>query len=348
MMVEVMRRVEPGSDPASAVTNGSLRVLYVFPGPAEGSAMIFARKQVEAMRGLGVVPETFALESRTDLACVSRESKRLRRCIASFCPDLIHAQYGTVTACLAGLMTMVPLVITFRGSDLNPAPSDPWLRSAVRRGLSQYAARKAARMVCVSQELKRRLWWRRDRALVLPSGVDTDVFVPRPQPQARAELGWGATERIVLFNAGLSPAVKRLDLAQAAVRKAEQLCGPIRLQLLDGLVPQAMVATMMNGADCLLLTSDWEGSPTIVQEAMACNLPVLSVEVGDVRERLAAVTPSGIVGRDPAQIARALAELLARPARSNGRDSIAVVAQDHIARQTLAVYHEALGRRDGC
>lgn len=347
-MVEVMSRVEPRSDPASAVTNDSLRVLYVFPGPAEGSAMIFARKQVAAMRELGVVPEIFALESRTDLVCLRRESRRLRQSAASFRPDLIHAQYGTVTACLAGLMTAVPLVVTFRGSDLNPAPSDPWIRSLVRRCFSQYAARKAARMICVSERLKRRLWWGRDRALVLPSGVDTDLFVPRPQSQARAALGWDVTERIVLFNAGLSPAVKRLDLAQAAVVKAEQLCGPIRLELLDGMVPQAMVATMMNGADCLLLTSDWEGSPTIVQEAMACNLPVLSVDVGDVRERLAVVTPSGIVGRDQAEMARALAELLARPVRSNGRDSIAAVAQDHIARQTLAVYHEALGRRDRC
>lgn len=347
-MIEVMRRVEPGSGPANTVTNDRLRVLYVFPGPAEGSAMIFARKQVEAMRELGVIPEIFAVESRTDLVCLRRESRRLRQSVASFRPDLIHAQYGTVTACLAGLMTMVPLVITFRGSDLNPAPSDPWLRSAVRRGFSQYAARKAVRMICVSQELKRRLWWGRDRALVLPSGVDTEVFYPRAQSEARAELGRGATERIVLFNAGLSPAVKRLDLAQAAVRKAERLCGPIRLMLLDGMVPQAMVATMMNGADCLLLTSDWEGSPTIVQEAMACNLPVLSVDVGDVRERLAAVTPSGIVGRDPAAMARALAELLARPARSNGRDFITAVDQHHIARQTLAVYHEALGRRDRC
>ena len=348
MMVEVMQRVGPGSDPASAVTNDSLRVLYLFPGPAEGSAMIFARKQVGAMRELGVVPEVFALESRTDLACLRRESRRLRQSVASFRPDLIHAQYGTVTACLAALMTAVPLVITFRGSDLNPAPSDPWLRSLVRRCFSQYAARNAARMICVSERLKRRLWWGRDRTMVLPSGVDTDLFVPRPRSQARAELGWDVTERIVLFNAGLSPAVKRLDLARAAVVKAEQRCGPIRLVLLDGLVPQAMVATMMNGADCLLLTSDWEGSPTIVQEAMACNLPVLSVDVGDVRERLAAVTPSRIVGRDSAEMARALAELLARPVRSNGRDSIAAVAQDHIARQTLAVYHQALGRRDRC
>ena len=347
-MVEVMSRIETRSDSAFALTGDTLRVLYVFPGAAEGSAMIFAGKQVEAMRKLGVDPEIFALESRTDPAHLRRESARFRQCIASCRPELIHAQYGTVTACLAAMLTTIPLVITFRGSDLNPAPSDPWLRSLARRWFSQYAARKATRIICVSEGLKRRLWWGRDRALVLPSGVDTDVFVPQSQSDARAGLGWGAAERIVLFNAGLSPAVKRLDLARAAVAKAEDLCGPIRLVELDGRVPHSRVATMMNGADCLLLTSDWEGSPTIVQEAMACNLPVLSVDVGDVRDRLAAVTPSGIVGRDPAEMARALAELLVRPVRSNGRDSISAVDQNHIARQTLAVYHEALGRRRPC
>lgn len=347
-MVEVMSRIETRSDSPIALTGFTLRVLYVFPGAAQGSAMIFAGKQVEAMRKLGVHPEIFALESRTDPAHLRRESARFRQCITAFRPELIHAQYGTVTACLAALLTTIPLVITFRGSDLNPAPSDPWLRSLARRWFSQYAARKAARIICVSEGLKRRLWWGRDRALVLPSGVDTDVFVPHSQSDARAGLGWGAAERIVLFNAGLSPAVKRLDLARAAVAEAEEVCGPIRLVELDGRVPHSRVATMMNGADCLLLTSDWEGSPTIVQEAMACNLPVLSVDVGDVRERLIAVTPSGIVGRDPKDMARALSELLAAPRRSNGRDFVGTVAQDHIARQTLAVYHAALGRRGRC
>ncbi len=320
-----------------------IRVLYLFPGEADGSAMIFAKKQVAAVREAGVVSETFCLESRTDLTQVRRESQRLRDAVASFRPDLVHAQYGTMTALFASLATTVPLVITFRGSDLNPAPSDPWLRSMVRRWLSQCAALKAARIICVSERLKRRLWWARDRAVVLPSGVDTDLFFPRSQPEARRELEWELHERIVLFNAGMSPAVKRLDLAQAAVNEAAKQCGRMRLVVLDGLVPHRTVAAMLNGADCLLLTSDWEGSPTIVQEALACNLPVVSVDVGDVRERLAGVTPSRIVERTPQALAQGLADILAGPGRSNGHASIVQVAQDHIARQTVALYREALG-----
>jgi len=75
----------------------------------------------------------------------------------------------------------------------------------------------------------------------------------------------------------------------------------------------------MNAADCLLVTSDAEGSPTVVQEALASNLPVVSVDVGDIPERLEGVTCSRIVARDPSALAQAVAELLDAPRRSDGR-----------------------------
>ncbi len=321
----------------------AVRVLYVFPGEATGSVMIFAKKQVIAMKECNVFADIFSLESRTSLGMIHREKRRFRHRLASFRPDLVHAQYGTMTAFFACLATMVPLVITYRGSDLNPAPSDLWIRSVVRRGLSQVAALKASRIICVSERLRDRLWWARGRAVVIPSGVDTGMFFPRPRSEARDELGWKPEERIVLFNAGASPAVKRLDLAQAGVSEAEKLCCPIRLIILDGTVPQMTVATMLNGADCLLVTSDWEGSPTIVQEALACDLPVVSVDVGDVRERLLGVTPSRIVRRDPLAIARGLAEVLECRAHSNGHQVIDLVSQRNIVRRTVALYHDVLG-----
>ena len=54
----------------------------------------------------------------------------------------------------------------------------------------------------------------------------------------------------------------------------------------------ARVPDLMNAADCLLVTSDAEGSPTMVQEALATNLPVVSVDVGDIAERLEGVACS--------------------------------------------------------
>jgi teichuronic acid biosynthesis glycosyltransferase TuaC len=97
----------------------------------------------------------------------------------AFRPQVVHAHYGTVTALFAALGAgRIPLVITYRGSDLNRLPSARGMRPAAALLLSQIAALRAARIVCVSRKLKARLWWRRVRVTVQPSGVDPQVFRP--------------------------------------------------------------------------------------------------------------------------------------------------------------------------
>jgi glycosyltransferase involved in cell wall biosynthesis len=75
-----------------------------------------------------------------------------------------------------------------------------------------------------------------------------------------------------------------------------------------------------------------------VQEALACNLPVVSVDVGDVRERLTGIVPSQIVERNAESIGTALAAILTRPVRSNGCAVVGKISQAYIARQTAALY----------
>src|SRR5262249_41791700 len=82
------------------------------------------------------------------------------------------------------------------------------------------------------------------------------------------------------------------------------------------------VRLMLNAADCLLVTSVHEGSPNVVKEAMACNLPVVSVKCGDVAERLRAVRPSAICDYDARKLAEALFQIVSTRARSNGRDEL--------------------------
>jgi len=96
----------------------------------------------------------------------------------------------------------------------------------------------------------------------------------------------------------------------------------------------------MSAADCLLLTSECEGSPTVVQEAMACNLPVVTVDVGDVQFCLGGVSPTRLVGRDPAEIGNAIAEVLTQGQRSNGRSRIENFSNASIAGQVASIYRD--------
>jgi teichuronic acid biosynthesis glycosyltransferase TuaC len=314
-----------------------LRVLAVTPLPSSKGSMVYVARQVAALEAAGVTCQAFTVASRSSPRIVVREWGRLRREIQAFQPHIVHAHYGTMTAFLAILSTALPVIVTYQGSDLNPNRGRGRLREVVGNLLSQIAALRAARIICVSKQLKDKLWWRRDRVSVIPTGVDMTLFYPRDRHAARRELGWEKDERIVLFNAN-DPICKRLDLARAAVQFAESLCGRIQFVVLDGNVSPGLIPLMMNAADCLLLTSDWEGSPNVVKEALACNLPVVSVDVGDVREQLERVRPSVIVPRDSSEIGRALSEILKQGERSNGCESGNALSNETVSQRIVSLY----------
>lgn len=337
--------LETGSLAFHRIATGGMqdetRVLAVIPESSSNASMVFAKRQVSSLKGSGIVCQTFLLASRTSPWVLAKEWKRLRAMIHSFCPDVVHAHFGTVTALFTILSTSLPVVVTFRGSDLNPNPSDLLLRQTVGRMFSQIAALRAARIICVSNQLQARLWWRRRNVSVIPSGVDTKIFFPRPLKTARMELGWKLDNPVVLFNAGLDPVAKRFDLAEMAIEQARKIYGDIRFIVLDGNVAPDKIPAMMNAADCLLLTSDWEGSPNVVKEAIACNLPVVTVDVGDVRERLTGVDPSRIVPRDPLDIGRAVVEILRLGKRSDGSAHIRYLSSEEVSSQIASVYRSA-------
>ncbi len=322
-----------------------LRVLAVIPGSEERSSFIFARRQMSMVAELGVDVRTFWLGERTSPRGIVGELGRLRRAIAELAPDIVHAHYGTVTALVAALAGGPPLVVTFRGSDLNGSAGVSGSRSRTGVLLSQVAALRAAGIICVSRRLREVLWRRRGEAVVIPSGVDTAVFHPVPRADARAALGWPTEDRVVLFNSGGRAKVKRLDLALAAAAVAERLVPGSRMEVLHGGVDPERIATYMNAADCLLLTSDAEGSPNVIKEALACDLPVVSVDVGDVRERVAGVSPGAIVARDPERLGAAIAAILRDPVRSNGRAAVADITTRRVAERIVEVYARVAGRR---
>jgi glycosyltransferase involved in cell wall biosynthesis len=320
--------------------------MFVIPGAAEGSSMIFARRQARSLSEQGARIAIFHLLSRTSPIRLLREWARFRRERKQFRPHVVHAHFGTVTALFAALASgRTPVVVTYRGSDLNRVPTSDGPRASIGRLMSQLAAVGASRIVCVSQGLKDRLWWRKSRAMVLASGVDTSEFHPMPRDEARAKLGWRRSSRVILFNAGHDPRNKRLDRAEAAVAAARRALPGLELRILDGSINPAQMPLWMNASDCLLVTSDAEGSPTVVQEALATNLPIVSVDTGDVAERVAGVLRTRIAGRDAGALARALVEVLQEPGRSDGRGRAEELSLETIAQALLKIYGEVAGRR---
>jgi glycosyltransferase involved in cell wall biosynthesis len=306
--------------------------------------MVFSKREVDEVRRAGLETKTFFLKTRTRPFLLTREWMRLRRELSSFKPQIVHAQYGTVTALLTVLARRAPTVVTFHCAELKPEPTISVLREKVGHMCSWLAALRADRIVCVSEELKNILWWCRDRVVVIPSSVDLDRFLPISRREARQLLGWDQQIPIVLFYKGRKPQMKRLDRALATIEIARKTNSPIALEFLDGSTDPDDVPIYLSAADCLLCTSDSEGSPTIVKEAMACNLPIVSVDVGDVRQRLSLVDNCAIRTREPDDLAAALVSVLQSGRRSDGRMHLAEVTNHACRERLLETYRQLLFR----
>ncbi|WP_170977377.1 glycosyltransferase family 4 protein [Halorussus salinisoli] len=241
--------------------------------------------------------------------------------------DVVHANYG-LTAPAALAQVRLPVVLSLWGTDLMGEYG--WL--------SKQCARYCDAVIVMSDEMARELG---QPCHVIPHGIDMDRFAPRPTEEARTEVGWDPDARHVLFPYPPSQEVKNHSRARRVVERAsERVDADVELQVVYG-VAHAEVATYMNAADALLLTSEHEGSPNSVKEAMSCNLPVVSTDVGDVSDRLDGVSASHVSDSDD-ELVEGLVDVLDDPRRSDGREAVRDISLERMAERIEGVYESVV------
>ncbi|MDK2742981.1 MAG: GNAT family N-acetyltransferase [Nitrospira sp. BO4] len=307
------------------------------------SAGIFVDRQIASLERVGVRISTFDIGASHSPIQIVKKWLELCRLVRRLNPDLVHAQYGTITGFVSTFVSK-PAVISYCGNDLRAGASVSNVRMCLGICLSNMAALRARALICKSTQLRQALWWRRHRAIVIPSGIDLELFTPGPRDIARKQLGWDERNPIVILNVRNDPTNKGLDLAMKAMQIVRSRISEAELRLIENIEPERM-PLCYRAADVLLCASLSEGSPNVVKEALACNLPVVSTPVGDVPERLAGVQPSTVVLRDAEAIGEALVKTLLERKRSNGREHVATLSMENVAQRVLDVYQAALGDR---
>jgi len=177
---------------------------------------------------------------------------------------------------------------------------------------------------------------------IIPVGVDLSVFRPIPRQAARSALGLTDDRSYVLFVGDPSLVVKRFWLAAEAMELVRAEHPEAELIVANGRTPNEM-PLWLSAADVLLLTSISEGSPVVVKEALACELPVVSVPVGDVAARIAGADECVVVDAAPQALASAVEGVLTRGERStNGREVVSATSSTAVAQRILGVYEHVL------
>ena len=283
----------------------------------------FITDQVEALQEAGVNCEYFTVEGK-GIKGYLLNLLPLWRKISVWKPDIVHAHYG-LSGVLANLQRKVPVVTTYHGSDIN--------NPKVRR-FSKIAIRLSAWNIFVSQK-NIQLSGVEKRFSLIPCGVDTKVFKPMDKAVCRQKFGFDPDEKMILFAGAFDNKVKNPELAMEAVAKIPDA----RLLELKG-YNRTQVAELMNAVDVCLMTSHTEGSPQFVKEAMACNCPVVSVNVGDVEDLLQGVEHCEIVEREADLISENLNALLLSSVRSDGNKKIrnSGLAADRVAEKLKEIY----------
>lgn len=307
----------------------------------------FVKSQADSLAAAGCENTLYEIHGWRSTLVYFKALTELPRVARACGAELVHAHYGLSGA--AAMRVPLPLVVSFCGDDLLGHPSAGGRQTLRGRALipvSLLAARRADGVIVKTDEMRRVISGVPD-VNVIPNGVDLARFAPESRDAARATLGWRAEGHVLLFAADPAETRKNWPLAEATRAALAERGLDVRLEAVHGR-PQPDMVRAMNAADVLLLPSYHEGSPNVVKEAMAVNLPVVAAPVGDCAERLRDVTPSLVVPRAVDAFADAAAAVLTASRRSNGREVLSrTLSLDAVARRVLAVYAQACARRAG-
>ncbi|MCK9508136.1 MAG: glycosyltransferase [Pigmentiphaga sp.] len=284
----------------------------------------FIAEQIDALRQLDVDIQIFGIKGKGIRGYLKNRKLLLQR-IHTFQPDIIHAHYG-LSGLLANLQRKVPVLTTYHGSDIND--------KRIFR-ISKLSICLSKHNIFVSQKNINKAKVKKNFSLI-PCGVDTSAFYPQDKEPCRQQMQLSKTKRYILFAGAFANQVKNASLALHAVAKLKNT----ELIELNGYTREE-VACLMNAVDACLLTSHSEGSPQFIKEALACNCPIVSVDVGDVKELLEGIKHCYIAEYDTRDIAEKLTLVLANEVRTDGGNKIAKMNLDNesVAKRILEIYN---------
>ena len=290
----------------------------------------FIIEQTEALKQLGCAVSFFGLLGKGIKGYLQNLPILIQK-IKEFHPDVIHAHYG-LSGLLANLQRRVPVVTTYHGSDINDKKVLLFSKQAMH--LSAWNIFVSQKTMDIAHPIR--------NYSLLPCGIDMSDMQLTEKNEARQKMHLSADKRYILFAGAFDNAVKNAPLAKQAVEKLQD--DNVELLELKG-YSRDEVTLLMCAADAFLMTSLSEGSPQVIKEAMACGCPIVSVDVGDVRECVEGLEGCYVAEtRDPQELAQLLQKALAFEGKTKGRERIVAEGLENcqVAKRLVGIYEKVI------
>jgi glycosyltransferase involved in cell wall biosynthesis len=300
----------------------------MFPTEGRPSDGIFVKETVDILRAQGVDVDVFFIRGRRTPVKYGVGVLRLWLQVCRKKYDLVHAYYG-YSGFVACMQPIYPVVLTLCGSDVN-------LRS--QRPVSRIAARLSARTIVQTSRMKHLLG--KEDATVMHLGVNLDIVKPSDRRRAREVLGLSQEDLFALFPYDPLRREKRFGLFEKTIHEA-RASEPRLKPLIVTQAPKDRMPLYMSAADVLVMTSETEGSPNTIKEALACGLPIVSVDVGDVREVVEGVDGCWICDAEEQALAGAVMKAV-HFGRTRGRARAEQLSSRMVGQKLVTLYEEVL------
>ncbi len=246
--------------------------------------------------------------------------------------DLVHIHYGiSGLYLLSPFVKHIPTITTFHGSDIQPKGGNGLLSVFI----SRLAAKNSDVAIILNNNMKQMVKPYCPNTYMIPCAVDVNTFHPMDKTENKKYVQ-------IVFPSSHERKVKNYPLFCDVLKLLKSKYGIIAEECeLKGMT-RSEIAQLYSNANLLLMTSNSEGSPQAVKEAMSCNLPCVSTPVGDVRNLLDGVKDCYV---SKTHDATELAELVIKSLRKSrngidGRKKVMLLGldEDCVANKIYMIY----------
>jgi teichuronic acid biosynthesis glycosyltransferase TuaC len=325
-----------------------LLVTNMYPADSRSFYGIFVQEYVEQMRTMGLEMDLFFTDARMSRFQYLKDIPRLKAMAGQKSYDIFHAQhtFSVYQIMLSGIRKRKKpnVLLTLHEAevlipqDVRSSSMDVLGSLVFSKKMKLHALNSVSHVVSVESTMPKVIGYKLPYS-VIPPGIDTKLFFPKSKVECRQKLGLSLDCPIVLFPADPQRSIHK---GFAFLEKALSfLSSDIKL-ICGGNIPHHSMVDYMNASDVVVQTSNFEASPMVMKEAMACNIPIVSTDVGDVRWLIGDTAGCYICEREPNSIAQKLQLALDFNNRTNGRDRINEldISLEGIARKYLQLYEK--------
>ena len=261
-----------------------LKVLFVSSGNNNNGLNPLINLQANSLKDEAIEISHFLIFGR-GMTGYLKSIFKLRRFLSEHQFDLIHAHFGYCGIASHFGRKHQKLIVSLMGDDVLGAKDADGAIGFKNRLLVKinlfFSKYFYDHTIFKSGEMYARSSYRGKAYSIIPNGVDLKLFHAMDKKTALQKLKWSENLQHLIFVTNPSRPEKNFQLAENSYRELRESGFSVALHVVHN-EPSEVLKYYYSAADVLLLSSFHEGSPNVIKEAMACNCPIVSTDVGDV------------------------------------------------------------------